>query len=622
MSVHSPRVTTDRLPDYSDIERFVGFSAWCDLPPAEKAVAIWRYITDRETGLFPVQGIYEDADPGAEFAFYDERDLTKVLNVHGHGYCGLLSPSLAGIYAHAGFEDARIVNMRENHHCVTEVFYDGGWHYFDVDLRGMLYKRDGTVADLEEACSVQELWTGPPVRFEPFYPLDDKVAMFESFAPCKLTRMYHWFKSGHTMDFALRPGESLIRFWEPQDGRWFHPWPNSGGFNVEFLKRRFAEEPRGLKCKHPGWSKWTHGNGLFSYAPQLSANYDDFTQGVYEQEGVQLTSRGVETKEGGRVSFEVRTPYIIVGRVEEMGPPVKIEEAAVVYYRSLGRLRLSVSTDSGLTWKLAGQIDHAGTGLVDLTPQVLGEYGYLVRFDFERGSGLAELALNTWVQVSPPSLPRLFAGKNSLRFAIGDRYGHATTVKEVRLNIRDPAQLERHLVKLDGDYEPLREDAKIQGEVVFKVDAKPGTRIKWFTAGGYFHTHLGKAAAETRNAIYYSVEGPDGPWTEVCRAQVPTWVEHWHCGMEEDAILEEPVETVYVKYVGDPGLNQVWIYAHCLEEEKQAGLQVTHGYEMEGEMREDSFTFTEDTGYEIDCATEPENRFIRFAVDSRPVGKK
>ncbi len=103
---------------------------------------------------------------------------------------------------------------------MTEVFYDGGWHYFDVDLRGMLYKKDGSVADLEEACSVRELWIDPPVRVEPFYPLDDKTAMFESFAPCKLTRMYRWFKSGHTMDFALRPGESLIRFWK--SSRWAH----------------------------------------------------------------------------------------------------------------------------------------------------------------------------------------------------------------------------------------------------------------------------------------------------------------------------------------------------------------------------------------------------------------
>ena len=619
MAVYSPRVTTDLLPDYTDLSRFAAFSAWRDLPPAERAVAIWRYITDRETGLFPVQGINEDPDPGPEYAFFDERDLIKVLNVHGHGYCGLLSPTLDGIYAHAGFADSRIINMRENHHCVTEVFYDDDWHYFDVDLRGLLLKEDGSVASLEDACRLRELWTDPPIPVEPFYPLDDKAAMFESFAPCKLTRMYHWFKNGHTMDFVLRPGESLIRFWEPQESRWFHPWPNPGGFNLQFLRRRFSEEPRGLKCKHPSWSRWTYGNGLFSYAPRLTDQYEDFAQGVYAHEGVQLTPCGLEARDGSWVSFAVRTPYIIVGQVREMGPPALVEGAATVYFRSLGPAGLSVSVDGGLTWERVAQTDRAGPALVDLTPQVLGKYGYLVRFEFQGRSGLAELAIHTWVQLSPPSLPRLFAGRNPLHVATGDRYGYTTSVKEIRLNLRDPAQLERHLVKLDGEYQPLRPEAKIRGTAVLRIDTKPGRGIQWLTAGGYFHTHLGAEVSKNRNAILYSLAGPDGPWTEICRPDAPEWVEHWHYGMDGDAIFPEPVDTVFLKYVGDPGLNQVWVYAHCLEPASPSSLHVTHGYELAGEMHEDSFSFVDAADYEIDCSSEPTNHFIQFSVPSQRV---
>ena len=620
MTAYSPRVTTDLLPDYSDMARFAAFSAWRDLPPAERAVAIWRYITDRETGLFPVQGIYEDPDPGPEYSFFDERDLTKVLNVHGHGYCGLLSPTLDGIYAHAGFADSRIFNLRENHHCVTEVFYDGGWHYFDVDLRGMLFKADGSVANLEEACRQRELWTDPPVPAEPFYPLDDKAAMFESFAQCKLTPMYHWYKNGHTMDFALRPGESLTRFWDPQDSRWFHPWPSAGGFNLDFLRRRFSAEPRGLKSKHPGWSRWTHGNGLFTYAPRLGDGYADFSHGARAHEGVHLTSRGIEVRDAGWVSFAVRTPYIIVGQVREMGPPARIEGAATVCYRSLGPLCLSVSTDGGYTWKAVARTDCAATGVVDLTPQVLHKYGYLIRFDFPEQSGLAELALHTWTQLSPPSLPRLFTGRNPLHFATGDRYGYDTSVEEIRLNLRDPAQLERYLVALDGEYQPLRHDAKIRGTAILKIDARPCAPIQWLTAGGYFRTHQGDDASKNRNAILYSLTGPDGPWTEICRSDVPGWVEHWHYSMDGDAVLDTPAETVYLKYVGDPGLNQVWIYTHCLETAPLSPVQVTHGYALDGEPHEDSFTFAEVADYEIDCLAEPENRFIRFAAPSQPIG--
>ena len=619
MSVYSPRVTTDLLPDYSDMSRFVDFPKWRDLPPAEKAIAIWRYITDRETGLYPVQGTYEDPDPGPEYVFYDERDLIKLLNVHGHGYCGLLSPTLDGIYAHAGFADSRIIRMKENHHCVTEVFYDGGWHYFDVDLRGMLFKADGSVADLEEACSMRELWTDPPHPVEPFYPLDDKEAMFESYARCRLERSHSWYKNGHTMDFVLRPGESITRFWEPQDGRWFHPWPAAGGFNTDFLERRFSTEPRGLKCKHPGWSKWTHGNGLLSYVPKLHEGYADFEQGVCDQEGMSLTSRGVESREGGHATFAVRTPYIIVGQVEEMKPPALMRDATTILFQSLGPLRVSVSTDRGGTWESVGGIDRAGTGQIDLTPQVVGRYGYMIRFDFSEQSGLAELALHTWTQLSPPSLPRLFAGRNPLHFATGDRYGYHTSIEEIRLNLRDPAQLERYLVELDGDYQPLRENAKIRGEIVLEIKGRLGAPIQWLTAGGYFHSHLGEKATENCSAILYSTEGPNGPWKEICRASVPTWVEDWHHGMDGKAVLDRPAETIYLKYIGDPGLNQIWIYAHCLEPAPSSVVEVIHGYEIDGDLHEATFSFTEETDYEIDCPSEPENRFIRFAVDNQPI---
>ncbi|HJP30650.1 MAG TPA: hypothetical protein QGF95_08855 [Candidatus Latescibacteria bacterium] len=615
MSVYSPRITTDRQPDYSDLGRFVNFAAWRCLAPAEKAVAIWRYITDRETGFFPVQGIYEDADPGPEYAFFDERDVSKVLNVHGHGYCGLLSPTLDGIFTHAGFTDSRIIRMKENHHCVTEVFYDGGWHYFDVDLRGLLMKEDGSVASLEEACSDQDLWIKPSIEIEPFYPLDDKKAMFEGYSQCRLERLFSWHKNGHTMDFVLRPGESLTRYWDPQ-GRWFHPWPAAGGFNMDFLRRRFEADPRGLKCKHPGWTRWTHGNGLLVYAPKLREGFSDLAQGAEEFEGVALTSRGAVSDGGGYLTFGVSTPYIIVGEVAQIGPPARVQGAAILSYRSLGDTTASVSTDEGHTWQTVGGTEDSAAVTIDLTSHVVGRYGYQIRFDLPAGSGLDEFVLETWSQLSPPSLPRLHAGRNALHFETGDRYGYHTSVKEIRLNLRDPAQLERYLVRLDGDYQPLRVEAKIRGEAVLRIDARPDGGIQWLTAGGYFHTRLGERAGENGNAIYYSVNGADGPWHDVCQARVPDWVEFWHTGMDGDVVLDTPIETIHLKYVGDPGLNQIWIYAHCLESAPPSPLRVTHGYEIDGELREEEHLVDRAAEYEMVCESEPENRYLRFAVDS------
>ncbi len=611
--VFTPRITNERLPDYTEVGRFVQFDQWRDLPPQEKAVAIWKFLNGTETGLYPVQGIYEDPDPGPEYPFYDERDVTKVLNVHGHGYCGLLSPTLDGVLAAAGFSDGRIHNMDANHHCVTEVYYDGGWHYFDMDLRGMLYRPDGTVANIREAMTNKELWTNPPRKIEPFYPLDDKAAMFESFATCKLTPMYHWYKNGHTMDFTLRPGERLRRWWQPRGGRWFHPWPNKGGFNLSFLSRKFEQEPRGLKSKHDTWSRWTHGNALFSYSPQLAEGWNDFARGAYDQSGVRQTPGGIVSEaEGGYAVFEVRTPYIIVGKVHDLLRKDQIDDGATVYYRSLGALKVSLSTDNGHSWRAVGGTSYGRTDFIDFTQEVLNTYGYLIRFDFgAAGSGLAELTLNTWAQVAPVSLPRLLAGENRMSFHLGDRYGLATTVREVRLNLRDPAQLEKYVVAMDADYNPLRHRRKLSGEAVIEVQAKPGTGIRWFTAGGYFNTYLGKKAKRTANEILYSTAGADGPWKSVARSNVPGWVEHWHYGMDEDVMLEAPVDKLWLKYVGKPGVNQIWVYAHCLpERDVTRGVELTHGYKLGGELIEKKFTFAGPEEYTVACPSEPENVYL------------
>ena len=48
---------------------------------------------------------------------------------------------------------------------------------------------------------------------------------------------------------------------------------------------------------------------------------------------------------------------------------------------------------------------------------------------------------------------------------------------------------------------------------------------------------------------------------------------------------------------------------------------MTHGYELDGELKERAFVFDRETEYRINCPSAPENRFIRFAVDSAPAGE-
>ena len=72
------------------------------------------------------------------------RDPVKVFNVYGYNTCGNDSICLAGLWRKAGLQvaPARLVG-----HCVSQVFYDGGWHLMDGDMHSIYLLRDNeTVA--------------------------------------------------------------------------------------------------------------------------------------------------------------------------------------------------------------------------------------------------------------------------------------------------------------------------------------------------------------------------------------------------------------------------------------------------------------------------------------------
>ena len=93
--------------------------------------------------------------------------------------------------------------------------------------------------------------------------------------------------------------------------------------------------------------------------------------------------------------------------------------------------------------------------------------------------------------------------------------------------------------------------------------------------------------------------------------------------MDEDVVLPNAVATVWLKYVGAPGVNQIWVYAHCLPRElpDAARLRVTQAYTVNGEPVERTFEFTGEQEYDIDCPGAVENNFIRFALPSQPAAR-
>ncbi|MBN2271497.1 MAG: hypothetical protein JXN61_12840, partial [Sedimentisphaerales bacterium] len=496
-----------------------------------------------------------------------------------------------------------------------------GWHYFDLDVRGALADANGMVVSLREAQRNRELWTNPPCKIGPFFPSDnDKNKVFEIYRGSNIDYYYRWFEAGGTMDFYLRQGETFTRWPEPQGGRWHHlPRYNK----TEWIRNLIETEPVGAKPNHRDFTRWNHGNGLFHYEPDLSDSSTDFEDGVYAVKNLAAGRRGLHVVEKGPAEavFEIFTPYIIVAKINDLDDPNDDAEASVVTIEPFLPVDLAVSLNHGLTWLQARKVEPGKKQTVDLTGTVKGTYGYLLKLSTSGAGGepaIESLAIDTWVQVAPISLPLLKKGANHLKYEAADRYGLPTVPMFIHPNCADPNDLAKYLVAMPQDYDPKRATSRIRGDAVLRLVALDGMKIAWFSAGATFRTHQGDYAKNTDNRIAYAVGRPE-QFQEIYRATVPTWVNHWRYNWDTDVVLNEPAEEVYVRYTGDPGLNTMRACLHLLADKPMGkAVRIVHGYRMGGKLHRKEIDLTGPAAYTVQCDDEPENVFIEIAVRSQP----
>jgi hypothetical protein len=611
------RLTSEHTADVTDLGRFRAYHQWKDKTGNDLAIAVWKYLCGYETGLYHFNEILEGPDTFDEYATV--RDPLKILNVYNMAYCGIFGPVMEGIFQGIGFEQGRSFGVELWNHCATEVWYDRAWHYFDLDVRGILVDSDGTVASLDEAKKNRSLWTNPPVKIEPFFPNnEDMNKVFEIYRDSKIDYNYRWFEGSHTMDFYLRQGESFTRWWNPQGGRWNHlPRYNK----TKWIKDLIQTEPVGAKPNHRNFTRWNHGNGLFHYAPDLSDASTDFADGVYAADNLIPGTKGLHLKQAGdgHVIFEVFTPYIIVAKVNDLDTLTDDTEASVVTIESFLPVKAEVSLDNGITWEATGTIKPNEKVNLDLTHKVKGAYGYLLKLSTsgkEAIPAIKSMALDTWVQVAPISLPRLKKGKNHLQYKLGDRYGFLTIPMLVNPNAADPADLQKHLIAMPEDYDPEQHTCRIKGEAILRLAAPAGMKIAWFGAGATFRTYQGQQASKTDNRIAYSV-GQPANFKELYKSSVPTWTNHWRCNWDTDVVLDKPADQVYVKYTGNPGLNVIRACLHLLPKQPpKTNLQIVHGFNINGRVQTRTINLDKPDDYIIECESEPENIFIEITVPS------
>ena len=620
--VYCPRVTSQHNADTSDLKRFRDFRQWKDKRGNDLAVAVYQYLAGYETGFYHIECLRDGQDPFPEYN--QNTEPLKLLNVYNGAYCATMHPAMEGVWQALGFEQTRSVSIDRPSHCIGEVFYDGGWHLIDFDLRGILFKPDGVVASFEEIKKNPALASSPTKKIEPFFPGTQVARLGQDYAKSGVNYGFRWNQGSHTADYSLRPGESLTRWWDDKNGRWNHR-PEYNAY--DWMIKLWAQKPVGMKPNHRDFTRWNHGGGLFQYKPNLKSPSGDFAAGVMSSKGLESGPDGLKlSADSGEAVFNMFTPFVIVPIVNKMEDENDDEQAAVVWLDGPVDVKLSVSTDNGLSWQDAGEVSgtaqpqdglHKG---YDLTKLVKGRYGYLLKLAVQGKVGetaIRSLKVDTWVQVAPISLPRLMKGANKLRYDVGDHFDQATVPMLVTPNCGDPEDLKKYVVEMPKDYDPKRFVMRIKGAVVLKCQAPAGQKIAWLSAGGTFNTIQGKGGPSTSNMMFYAVDKPED-FKQLYKANNPDWIGHWLYNYDTDIKLDQPAETVYIKYIGNPGVNVLRASLHLTPPRPaDTAVKITHGYKLAGKDQEKTVDLAKPGEYSIDCDGEVENVFIKIEKPSK-----
>ncbi len=473
--VYSPRVLKKGQPDTANLLALAQgiFEQAHAHAPRKKAEAIWRYfLTD---GRFVKPGlIYHIAgwayeEPGGEVL-----DPVKLLNSYGFGLCYHIAPLLESVFKAGGFADARVWFLTG--HTVAEVFYDGGYHYFDSDMMG--YNPIGASGPLKQrpVASVHQIEqdgsiiTGKLVGPKqddvanvdlPWYPADVRAhaigGLAELFTSSKDNRVYPYqrYESGHSMDFVLRPGERITRY--------FHPEPE----NLYYLPYRFDG------------TKWRE-------FPQEIEQYKIRTaDGPRSQKDARRWATGVQeyrtpVSPGSNTVYSMPCPYVIIDANFRM--TAKLLNAS-------DRITVETSVDDGRAWIMAATLGGPHEGAWTAAPAILtksehgsrnavsGTYGYLVRVS-RTGGEIRDLTLTTRFQLNPRTLPELAPGRNALEYASSDRERLELPLNFFKMRNVAP-------VTSDGQ-EYLANTSVAAGDVIVEVKAPDGGEIGGFDAGARF----------------------------------------------------------------------------------------------------------------------------------------
>lgn len=626
--VYSPSVLLRDQPDPTDLKRFAGaiVSNAGARTPRERAEAIWRFFLS--DGRFVKPGFwYHIAGWAYEEPTGEVLDPIKLLNSYGFGLCYHIAPLLESVFEAAGFADARVWFLTG--HTVAEVYYEGAYHYFDSDMMGYNVAGDGPFAG-KPVVSVRDLERSPDIVLgkmetprtvksgtvdSPWYPADVRAGAIGGLADLfRSTRDNYLFpftrySTGHDMNFVLRPGEKLVRFFRPESPALYYlPYAFDGEQWREFPQEmprygiRTTDGPRSQKDSR------TWATGRIEYKPPAIGGDRE-------------------------LRFDMPSAWVIIDAQFQARLRLPSAESSVT---------LETSTD-GRSWIAAGTLAGPYDGEWTAEPRVLarssngrhtavsGSYGYQVRV-LRRGREVAEiraLTLVSRIQLNPRTLPQLAAGENVLTY----RSGPSTVRRSLPVSLPLLANSGLRYVSEAG--QGMLCPTARSAETIFELN---GAETAFDFGARFLDVRDGlapdKLTAETRATAVAARRGsaavewspkPDGPWKTVWTfpsdapggdGELIERVLRWPEASVSVRDLPRGTRKVYIRLrTSGPCVDNVRASAWRQAEPPAGKLRITHAWRENGAPRQHVEIIgagVRERSYGIPVGRDPRNEFLSF----------
>lgn len=613
---HSPRVVGTLRPDFHSLETFLEGPAFKGKQGEDLVLALYNYLTSKQDGTYHFWPTNEgEGNPRKRRSVTDP---VKLLNAYGWAICGQNSWMMDGLYRAAGMPSRQLGLPG---HSLCEVYYDGRWHILDIDMWTWFRTPEGHVASgAELAQNAHQLILEnenksapcnlPDRSLENYAAMYDKTEVKDGELTCFWPR---FAIRGHTMDFRLRPGETLIRS-QRRHGR-IHmskDWVKS----TETFSSEWVGHPRERYAPHR-----TYGNGRWIYAPVLGAGFVDVDEGLWEPSDLSRRDDGLGGP--GSATFRILSPYPFCGIPQYDTDGATHSDGVTIEVDGQGEIRVEV-TDAEGNWREVIAENGSVEARADISQMMCARYECLLRFTLGEGALLKSFRFDGYTMTAPISLPRLVEGENQMELRAGDKLQRQTVPWTHVLDFRENADLPSQCAAIENataesynnGMQALVPKGNKPASATVRLTAPAGRPIAWLYVAAIVSEGPSEESVK-KASIEWSADGET--WQQFAEDEITNTPNDWDCTVTGEVVFPEERSEVLVRVISATAISGLEFYGHVVEQAQSAyPLEVVHSWQEGGEGKSFAAPVGK-TSYSFECGVDPRGHTIEMSV---PAGRK